>query len=240
MSISRKKLAVVSLLGIGALGLVGVGAGASFTDSVSATQRINTGTLSMAISSDAGGTVNGKSLTYKLENSGSKIDEKHTVTVTNTGSLPLVLSSVSVHPDGANDQPLAEDIAVDLAGNVMSVQAAQTTGWTCAGADCTLAPNGGFQLLVRLHRGPEQPRPGPDDHADHHYWRQRGGPLGRNPVPHHRSDRDRPGQLNQVPIGVLGGGTVPPPRTHRPAIAQPRKRARRAVQCQRHRPRSRV
>ena len=45
MGFRTNKLLVVGVLGVSALALIGLGAGAAFTDSVSGTQVINTGTL---------------------------------------------------------------------------------------------------------------------------------------------------------------------------------------------------
>lgn len=153
---SNKKVVGAMFMAAGAVALVGIGAGASFTDSVSATQHISTGTLSMSISSvdqngNPDGTVSrdGKSISWDLSNSGSTIDVQHTVTVTNTGSLPLDISSVSFQPADANDTPLADDVQVQLDQITgYSVNGLQNTSLFCSG--CQLAPGATFTFPLNF------------------------------------------------------------------------------------------
>lgn len=160
-----RKLLTVGALGVGAMALIGSGATAVFTDSVNATQEVNTGTMTMAISSTdtnhgnvADGQVSpdGKSITFTVTNSGSQLNQKHSVTVHNTGSLPLVMSSVSVTPDGSkNDGPLNQEVLLNLDGYKapagISVAAAEATGWTCIGADCTIQPKSSYTFPFEFH-----------------------------------------------------------------------------------------
>jgi len=62
MSFSRSTL---TLAGIAVLGIagVGIGAGATFTDAVNATQSITAGTLNMTVAGPTGSTTNGKTVT---------------------------------------------------------------------------------------------------------------------------------------------------------------------------------
>jgi hypothetical protein len=158
MARSRKFL-TVGALAVGALSLIGAGAGAVFNDAANATDHLNTGTLSMKITSvdvnnnnaaDGLRSPGGKSIQFVVVNSGSQINQKHSITVTNTGSLPLVMSSVSVLPDGNNDSPLNKDVTMNLDGWTGTVQAAQSTAWACVGPDCTLAPGKDYTFPFEL------------------------------------------------------------------------------------------
>jgi predicted ribosomally synthesized peptide with SipW-like signal peptide len=66
MSVSKRKLAALGAAGAAAISLIGVGAGASWTDSVQASQNVSTGNLAVQIRPDvpADGTVSGNSLTF--------------------------------------------------------------------------------------------------------------------------------------------------------------------------------
>jgi hypothetical protein len=153
-----RKLLTVSALGVAAFALIGAGAGAAFNDSVSATQNLSTGTFSMAISStDATGASDGvtgdggKSITFNVKNSGSKIDQQHNVTITNTGTLDLVMSSASVTAAGTNDSPLNQEVNMNLDSYNMptgiTVAGAQSTAWACQPvADCTIKAGASYTL----------------------------------------------------------------------------------------------
>ncbi|MEP7193829.1 MAG: hypothetical protein ABI903_13295 [Actinomycetota bacterium] len=159
MARSRKFL-TVGALAVGALSLIGAGAGAAFNDAATATNHLNTGTLSMKISSvdvnnnhvaDGLRSAGGKSISFIVVNSGSQINQKHLIRVTNTGSLPLVLSSFSVHPDGNNDSPLNRDVTMRLDEWTGSVDQAQSTAWECVGPRCTIAPGDAYQFRFNLY-----------------------------------------------------------------------------------------
>jgi len=158
MARSRKFL-TVGALAVGALSLIGAGAGAAFNDAATATAHLNTGTLSMKITSvdvnndnapDGLHSEGGKSISFIVVNSGSHINQKHLIRVTNTGSLPLVLSSFSVHPDGNNDSPLNQDVTMKLDNWTGSVDKAQSTAWACVGTGCTIAPWDAFTFPFEL------------------------------------------------------------------------------------------
>lgn len=144
----RAKFVVVGLLGVSALGLIGLGASAAFTDSVSATQIINTGRLAMCISSvDGDGNPDGvvskdcKSVTWDLENSGSTINLPHTLTITNTGTLPLTINSVTVAAQGGglDPAPLGDDVRWNISGNGnYTVRQDESFHWVCN--FCNLKP----------------------------------------------------------------------------------------------------
>jgi predicted ribosomally synthesized peptide with SipW-like signal peptide len=60
--LGMRKVVLVGAMGVAALGLVGVGTGASFTDSVSVTQKVTAGHINMQVTGPAGSTVNGKTV----------------------------------------------------------------------------------------------------------------------------------------------------------------------------------
>jgi hypothetical protein len=158
MARSRKFL-TVGALAVAALSLIGAGAGAAFNDAATATAHLNTGTLSMKITSvdvnnenapDGLHSSGGKSISFIVVNSGSQINQKHMIKVSNTGTLPLVISSVAVTPDGNNDSPLNKDVTMNLDGWTGSVEAAQSTAWACVGPDCTIAPGKAYTFPFEL------------------------------------------------------------------------------------------
>lgn len=145
MGIRTSKLLVVGALGVSALGLIGLGAGASFTDSVSGTQVINTGTLCAKISSvdehgNADGLVSadGKSVTFKA-GPYSQISSKHMIFVTNNCTLNLNVSGLTLFEKGGgfSPAPLGNDVTLDMANFTNSVRNLEGN-WFCSG--CQLAP----------------------------------------------------------------------------------------------------
>jgi predicted ribosomally synthesized peptide with SipW-like signal peptide len=65
---SKNKFLAAGALGVAALGLVGVGTGASFTDAVHTTQKVTAGTLNMQLSTTASGASvsnDGKTVSFK-------------------------------------------------------------------------------------------------------------------------------------------------------------------------------
>jgi predicted ribosomally synthesized peptide with SipW-like signal peptide len=86
---SRNYLTAAALA-VGALGLVGIGAGASFTDSVNAEQKLATGTVDLAVSSDDGTVDTEDQLTCNVApNQPSSGSATCDVTLTNNGTLPI-------------------------------------------------------------------------------------------------------------------------------------------------------
>jgi predicted ribosomally synthesized peptide with SipW-like signal peptide len=132
--------------GVAGMALIGVGAGASFTDSVSANQHIDTGTLVLNISSpDGTASNNGHTISWSLANSGSNVDQSHTVTVTNAGSLPLTLTTASFTDPGHGTQ-LAQDLQANFDGNTGTLASIEAPPYQCFGAVCTLAPGGTYEF----------------------------------------------------------------------------------------------
>jgi len=137
MEVLRSKWVVLVGMGIAALGLVGLGANAAFTDHVAATQVIQVGTLSLSMNSADASSGNGtKHLTWKLVNSGSSINQNHTWTVTNDGTH---ITTVSLLADGGglDPAPLGDDVQMNFAGYTGSVRYRESFGYYCAGG-CNL------------------------------------------------------------------------------------------------------
>jgi predicted ribosomally synthesized peptide with SipW-like signal peptide len=90
---SIRKLAGLAVGFALAVGLIGSGVSASFTDSVSAKQNISVGSFGCNISSTLG-TVNGKTVTYTPGPiaSSAKGESKFDFTVTSTGDIPVQLN----------------------------------------------------------------------------------------------------------------------------------------------------
>jgi predicted ribosomally synthesized peptide with SipW-like signal peptide len=92
MAYSRKFLTVAAL-GVASLALIGVGANATFTDSVDASRDVTAGKMDLVITNGAGGTVSpdGKSVTLPdFGPTGSTFETTHRViTVTNNGDIPV-------------------------------------------------------------------------------------------------------------------------------------------------------
>lgn len=118
MSLSRSAIA---LLGAGILGLagVGLGAGANFTDAVSATQSVTAGTMSVRVDSTNGDTSpDGKTVTlHAAVNEPSTFTAgPSTVTVTNTGNIPAteVQLVASAATNGASGDALLSQMYVKI------------------------------------------------------------------------------------------------------------------------------
>lgn len=102
---NRKKLAAFAASAAVALGLVGVGTSAQFSDAVTAQQDIRTGTAQLAITSAPGGTISpdAKSVTYTLDNVGSTFWAYNYIEVTNVGTLPVHGVNMSLSAQGNSE-----------------------------------------------------------------------------------------------------------------------------------------
>jgi predicted ribosomally synthesized peptide with SipW-like signal peptide len=119
---SRNYLTAAALT-VGALGLVGIGAGASFTDAVTANQQIQTGTVNLAVSSSTG-TVNADQLTCTAAaNKPSTGSATCDVKLTNTGTLPISKVLVAFKGD-ATDGIDATKVTVSVGGKNLGTLAA--------------------------------------------------------------------------------------------------------------------
>jgi predicted ribosomally synthesized peptide with SipW-like signal peptide len=110
MALSRKAL-TLGAVGVAGLALVGAGAGASFTDSVHATQSIQAGTMNMQISGPGSVSADGKSITLPAFGpTGSTFESaKQVVTITNSGNIAATSAAIQMseaHPGTANNNAL--------------------------------------------------------------------------------------------------------------------------------------
>jgi predicted ribosomally synthesized peptide with SipW-like signal peptide len=117
MSRTRSALVVLAS-GAATLAVVGVGAGATFTDSTHSTQKIQAGTLNMRVTSADGSTSgDGKTVTFPDAapvNSTFKT-AAHTVVIHNAGDITaqeVFLGASHTTPGGANDNALLNQMYV--------------------------------------------------------------------------------------------------------------------------------
>ncbi|MBO0866300.1 MAG: hypothetical protein J2P16_14645 [Mycobacterium sp.] len=140
------KVLLAGTAAVAGLALVGAGAGAAFNDQASAHQHIDTGTLVLNISAPDG-TVspNGHSVSWSITNSGSAINQNHTVTLTNAGTLPLLLTTASFADPGSGSD-LAQELQANFDSNTGSLASVEAPGYVCVGSVCTLPPGGTYQF----------------------------------------------------------------------------------------------
>lgn len=102
---NRKKLATFAATAAVALGLVGMGTSAQFSDAVTAQQDVRTGTAQLAITSAPGGVISpdGKSVTYTLDNAGSSFWIGDSIAVSNVGTLPMHGVTMSLSAQGNSE-----------------------------------------------------------------------------------------------------------------------------------------
>lgn len=131
-----RKLRIFAILMAFALGLVGLSAGASFTDFGNAEQDISTGTLAVAVyqSDELGNEVVPSEAVVvtshkegKLHNAYIKFDPgkrlgsawtiDHFVTFENVGDLPALLEKPDMFAAGPSDSPLRNQVQTWIAGN---------------------------------------------------------------------------------------------------------------------------
>jgi hypothetical protein len=107
------KLVVTGAAAFASIALVGLGAGASFTDSFSASQHIATGKINVELSpTGSGGWAKSLALPAQ-DNQGSTIDFSTTVYAENFGSLSAVLDNFTVTDAGGSaDLEQAIDVTV--------------------------------------------------------------------------------------------------------------------------------
>jgi hypothetical protein len=93
----RKNLATAAALALAGLALTGIGAGASFTDSVTANQELESGTIGLTVHRVGTTTVAGDTATCAASaNLGSTAKSICAVQLSNTGTLPIRAISVDV------------------------------------------------------------------------------------------------------------------------------------------------
>lgn len=115
---------------VAGLAVVGVGAGASFIGSAVASEHITTGTLALTISSPDGADSSHHTVTWSLHGAGSAIVQRHIVTLTNHGSLPLRLTTARF-TDAGSDSRLALDVRGDFDGNVGTLAHIEARTYRC-------------------------------------------------------------------------------------------------------------
>lgn len=116
---SRTRSAVVVLGSAAAtLGVIGLGAGATFTDATHSVQKIQAGTLSMTVTSPDGATsADGKTVTF---NDAAPVGSTfatapHVITITNNGNIAadeVFLGASHTTPGGARDLALLHQLYV--------------------------------------------------------------------------------------------------------------------------------
>lgn len=96
---------IVAFLGVAFLGIagVGVGAGATFTDAVNATQTITAGTLDMTVAGPEGSTTDGKTVTLASVGPVSSTFTTGAQLVTTTNSGNIVANAIRLSASDVND-----------------------------------------------------------------------------------------------------------------------------------------
>lgn len=102
MSFSRstRALAGIAILGIAG---VGIGAGATFTDAVNATQSIEAGTLNMTVAGPAGSTTDGKTVTLAAVGPVASTFSTGAQLVTTTNSGNITASAILLSASDVNN-----------------------------------------------------------------------------------------------------------------------------------------
>ena len=156
MSISKRKIATVGAAGVGALAMIGVGAGASWTDSIQASQDVQTGTLHVQIRPDhvADGTVVGNALTLaSLGNLGSSFSttpvqfDVRNVGTLNANTVHLNLSQVS------NNAALLSGLNVKITSWAPIWGGGTGTAVPIYDGPLSAFPAGGFDMAGLIHPG---------------------------------------------------------------------------------------
>jgi hypothetical protein len=142
----NKVLIGLTIVGAG-FATVGAGAGADFVTSPTASQTINTGTLTVSVS-DGTNTVNGTVdspaalALAAIGPTGSSFKDYKTITLKNTGNVTATVTDIELTTSG-DINPLANDVHISIAD--------PTSHYVCSGtvAHCTgvnLTPGGSFVL----------------------------------------------------------------------------------------------
>jgi hypothetical protein len=111
---------IVVVLGSAAatLAVIGLGAGATFTDATHSVQKVQAGTLNMSVTSPDGSTSSdGKTVTFPdtAPVGSSFATAPHVITITNNGSIgadEVFLGASHTTPGGANDHALLNEMYV--------------------------------------------------------------------------------------------------------------------------------
>ncbi|MGO4600311.1 hypothetical protein [Terrabacter sp. 2YAF2] len=119
---NTRKIAVVAAVAAAGFGLIGAGAGATFTDAVTTTQQVTAGSIDMQLTSDASGvTISTDKKTASFADLGPTQSTFSSgvvpTTITNHGNATanaIVLSAGDVHADNAASNALASEICVKI------------------------------------------------------------------------------------------------------------------------------
>jgi predicted ribosomally synthesized peptide with SipW-like signal peptide len=125
--LGMRKIVLVGVMGAAALGLVGVGTGASFTDAVGVTQKVTAGHINMQVAGPIGSKVNGK--TVSLEDTkplGSTFKTgPQNVTIINAGNISVTAWKLSFDYAVNGDATASAALASQMYAKVTSQDPAQ-------------------------------------------------------------------------------------------------------------------
>lgn len=110
-----RKIAMMIGMGTAGLCLVGAGAGATFSDSVHATQRITAGTLNMTVQGPDGSSTDGKTVTFAdtAPEQSTFTTGPQLVTTTNSGNITAQALRLSA-TDVSNNAALHDSLYVEI------------------------------------------------------------------------------------------------------------------------------
>jgi hypothetical protein len=161
------KVLVALVVGGAAFGTVGAGAGASFIDSPSANDTVNTGTLLIDLSSSdghVGSAVLGTPASITLTSIGpvgSNFTATKKITATNNGSVTGTITNVALSATG-DTTPLATDLHTTVYDSAFTKQLCSGTVAHCEGANLATAvdpagivlnPGDSYTFIVQTYAG---------------------------------------------------------------------------------------
>jgi predicted ribosomally synthesized peptide with SipW-like signal peptide len=122
MPFSKRKIAITAGLGVAALSLVGVGTGATFTDSVSTQQQVSAGHMNVQVSTD--GSNFSKSADWSnFGPVGSTFDTTmHDAVIKNNGDIPVTAWKVSLDWSTEGSGTAGDALANEVMVRVTSVK----------------------------------------------------------------------------------------------------------------------
>jgi signal peptidase I len=155
------KVLIGVLVGASAVvAVIGSGAGASFTQSIFATQAINAGTLNVTLTGPGTTSVDGKTITLSpLGPVGSTFTSGvQSITISNQGNIAATqtsLSAAETHSGGTSGAALAGELGVTVRDGGTVVYDGLLSGLIASPATLTgtIAPNSTRQLRVTFYAG---------------------------------------------------------------------------------------
>ena len=140
--------------------VIGTGAGASFTQSIFATQSINAGTLNVTLTGPGTTSVDGKTITLStLGPYGSTFTSGvQSITISNQGNIPATQTSLSAterHSGGASGSALASELGVTVRDGSATAYDGLLSGLIAnpVALTGTIAPNSTKLLRVTFYAG---------------------------------------------------------------------------------------